>query len=68
MKLRLMREPHYPATISDAARLLGVSKASLLLYEKAGVVRPSRDSQGRRLYLPDDVQRVREYREQHGRK
>lgn len=46
-------------TISDLARAVGVAACTLRRYEKEGVLRPARDSTGRRLYEPADVQRVR---------
>jgi len=69
MKLRIReREEHYPATITAAAKAAGVSVASLKLYDQAGVIVPARDSANRRLYTPQDIQAIRKYREQRGRK
>jgi len=58
----------FPATIGDTATALGVSPQTLRYLELRGVVNPERDSSGRRLYLPDDIERIRTYRAVHGRK
>ena len=60
--------PQYPKTIGCVAELFGVSPALLRVYEQQGLVQPERDSSGRRLYLPDDVERIRKYRKRFGSK
>jgi DNA-binding transcriptional MerR regulator len=47
-------------TISDAAAEVGVGAATLREYERLGLLRPARDSVGRRIYTSDDVDRARE--------
>jgi DNA-binding transcriptional MerR regulator len=46
--------------ISDAARRVPCSAATLRAYAKRGVISPVRDSGGRRLFTDEDVQRARE--------
>lgn len=48
--------------ISDAARLAGVSEGTLRNYDKAGVITPIRDSEGRRLFTDSDINAVKKYR------
>ncbi len=54
-------------TISRVAKRFGLSRATLLYYDRAGVLRPSgRSAAGYRLYSPEDVERleaIRRYRE-----
>jgi MerR family transcriptional regulator, heat shock protein HspR len=45
-------------TISDAAALAGRSVTTLRIWEQKGILKPLRDSRGRRLYRPDQVRRV----------
>ena len=51
-------EPCY--VISVAARLVGMHQQTLRYYERAGLVAPSRSSGRRRMYSPQDIDRVRE--------
>lgn len=51
-------EPCY--VISVAARLVGMHQQSLRYYERAGLVAPSRSSGRRRMYSPQDIERLRE--------
>lgn len=46
-------------SIGDAAKLAGVSRSLLRLWEKEGLVNPKRTAGGHRLYSTDDVQRLR---------
>lgn len=47
-------------TISGAAVQVGVGPSTLREYERLGLLRPARDSGGRRLYTAGDVVRARE--------
>jgi DNA-binding transcriptional MerR regulator len=49
--------------VAEAARLVGVSEATLRDYDKRGVVHPVRDGSGRRIFTDTDVKRAKEYRE-----
>lgn len=49
-------------TISETARRVGVSESTLRTYDARGIVRPVRDSAGRRLFSESDVQSARQYR------
>jgi MerR family transcriptional regulator/heat shock protein HspR len=51
-------EPCY--VISVAARLVGMHQQTLRYYERAGLVEPSRSSGRRRMYSPQDIERLRE--------
>ncbi|MBN1313824.1 MAG: MerR family transcriptional regulator [Anaerolineales bacterium] len=42
-------------SIKDAAQLVGVSPATLRLWEKGGLIRPQRNASGHRIYNQDDV-------------
>lgn len=44
-----------PLPVSAVAHRLGVSPATLRKWERSGILRPSRDRAGYRLYGPDDV-------------
>ena len=44
------------------AQAVGVSLGTLPYYEKIGVVQPQRDSNSRRLYTQEDVQKIIDYR------
>jgi DNA-binding transcriptional MerR regulator len=48
-----------PKTIQAAAQASGVSPSTLRVYERLGLVKPFRDSAGRRLYSEADVTEVR---------
>lgn len=45
-------------TISEVAERIGVSAHTLRYYERVGLLDVGRDYAGRRLYTPDDVDRV----------
>jgi DNA-binding transcriptional MerR regulator len=65
MKLHLThRNPvTYPVSIGEAAALLGISTSTLRVYERLGVVAPARAGRNRsRLYLPQDLAAIKEYR------
>ena len=51
-------EPCY--VISVAARLVGMHQQSLRYYERAGLLTPSRSVGRRRMYSPQDIDRLRE--------
>lgn len=46
-------------SITDAAQLVGVSSATLRLWEKEGLVRPARNAGGHRQYSQSDLLRLR---------
>ena len=48
------------ATIGEVAEFLGVSRATLRVWERERLIRPTRSPGGHRLYTPDDISRVRE--------
>lgn len=50
-------------TVGDASRQLGVSTEAVRYYERKGLIAPVRDSSGRRLLSPEDIERIREFRE-----
>lgn len=69
MRLRIReREEVRPMTITAAAAAVGVSVTSLKQYESAGICVPARDTAGRRLYIPADIERIKQYRATHSRK
>ena len=45
--------------IAEAARMIGVSPSALRLWERQGLVSPTRGQSGQRLYSGDDVERLR---------
>ncbi|WP_203417185.1 MerR family transcriptional regulator [Jiangella ureilytica] len=49
---------HPTETISEVAERTGVTAHTLRYYERIGLLDVPRDSAGRRLYTPDDVDRV----------
>ena len=49
-------------TSSEMARLTGVPQPSIVGYANAGVIKPMKDSNGRRLYSRDDVEALIAYR------
>ncbi len=49
--------------IGEAARRLGVHPMTLVLWEKRGIVSPERDSSGRRIFLGEDIARLKKERE-----
>lgn len=51
-------------TISPAASAVGIATATLRTYEARGIVKPLRDSSGRRLYSDADIQHAKAYRAQ----
>lgn len=51
--------------ISAAARAAGCSEVMLRAFERRGVVRPMRDSAGRRLYTPADIDVIQRHRALH---
>jgi DNA-binding transcriptional MerR regulator len=46
-------------TIKTAAEQAGLSPGTLRAYERAGLIRPQRDSAGRRVFTPTDVIELR---------
>ncbi len=46
-------------TIRSAAKAVGVSAQTLREYERAGLLRPERDSAGRRVFTPIDIEQAR---------
>lgn len=65
-RLRLKVRPlaGYPMSIGQAAVTLGVSASTLRVYERMGIVNPERaGSKQERFYLPDDIEKIRKYRE-----
>ena len=50
--------------ISEAARQVGVAERTLRDYDKRGIVKPTRDSAGKRLFSKTDIQRAKTYRSQ----
>ncbi len=52
-----------PLRIGDVARRMGVSASALRLWERQGLVRPSRSPGGYRLYAEHDMTRLREIRD-----
>lgn len=52
--------PRHPVDIGQAARLVGVSPATLRLYERRGLLpQAARSEAGYRKYSPDDLRRAR---------
>ena len=68
LELKNRREMHWPATIGDVAQQLGVSTSLVRQYCLIGIVRPAQDSRRRRLFMPEDLVQIEEYRRVHGRK
>jgi len=59
----MIREPsgHEPCyIISVAARLVGVHPQTLRYYENVGLIKPWRSPGNKRLYSPNDIERLRE--------
>ncbi len=50
-------------TVGEAAARLGVDPTTLRRWERRGLVRPLRDYRGWRFYRPEDVERLRKWRE-----
>ena len=50
-------------TSSGISILAGVPRSSVIYYSDIGVLKPQRDSAGRRLYTLDDVARLLAHRE-----
>jgi DNA-binding transcriptional MerR regulator len=46
-------------TITAAAHQAGITAGTLRDYERAGLLRPQRDSAGKRLYTAEDVEAAR---------
>ncbi len=46
-------------TIKSAAKQVGISPQTLRSYERAGLLKPERDSAGRRVFTPIDVAQAR---------
>jgi len=59
---------NFPQTIGAVAKTFGVTPSLIRQYELLGVVKPARDSIGRRLFLEPDIEAIRRYREKRGRK
>lgn len=56
---KLSRSTHYPITISALARQFGLSRSTLLYYDRIGLLCPSAHSDaGYRLYTEGDAQRL----------
>lgn len=51
-------------TSGDAAKELGLSRDRVIQLEREGELRAMRDSAGRRLFKPRDVERLRRSREE----
>ncbi len=51
--------------LSAAARALGVAESTLRSYSEAGIVKPLRDTAGRRLFSESDLAAAREYIAKH---
>lgn len=54
-------ESHY--TISQAAKMVGVTVHSLRVYEKEGLIIPKKKPSGHRLYSRNDIERLKSIRE-----
>jgi len=50
-------------TVRDASRALGVDRRTLYRWERKGLVKPLRDYRGWRFYRPQDIERLRRWRE-----
>src|SRR4030042_362180 len=56
-------------TVGEAAKLVGVSTATLRLWEQVGFIQPQRTKSGHRLYDDEDITRLRRIeflRKEHG--
>jgi DNA-binding transcriptional MerR regulator len=53
--------------LSAAARSLGISESALRSYSEAGIVKPLRDSAGRRLFSESDLVAAREHLAKHSK-
>ena len=62
LPIRKKEKLRYPLTVGSCAAALGVSTSLLRVYDREGICSPSRDSDGRRLYLPRDVAKLRRHR------
>lgn len=49
-------------TSGSIAHEIGCATETVRLYERRGIVRPVRDSQGRRLFTTEDLEVLRKYR------
>jgi DNA-binding transcriptional MerR regulator len=58
---------HWPTTSGDIALAVPCSPSLVRYYTLIGVARPHTDSRGRRLFIPEHLQAIREYRERHGK-
>jgi len=56
-------EPKKSYSISEAADILCISVPTLRMYEREGLVIPSRRASGHRAYTPDQLERIRCYRQ-----
>lgn len=68
MKLKSREIGHWPATSGDIALAVPCSPSLVRYYTLIGVARPHTDSKGRRLFMPEHLQAIREYRAARGRK
>ncbi|HEX7044485.1 MAG TPA: MerR family transcriptional regulator [Burkholderiales bacterium] len=48
--------------ISDAARAAGVAESTLRRYDRQGVISVIRDSTGKRLFTPEEIEKARQHR------
>jgi DNA-binding transcriptional MerR regulator len=53
--------------IGSVAEETGYSRETIRLLEIRGVVRPERDTTGRRVFTESDMEKIREYRSRHRR-
>lgn len=49
-------------TVGSVALELGCSSEAIRMYERNGVIKPIRDSQGRRLLTEEDIQKITDHR------
>ena len=57
-EIQNVKEKNNNLKVSQAAEKLGISASTLRRYEKKGIVKPSRDEVGRRLYDVDLIQKA----------
>jgi MerR family transcriptional regulator/heat shock protein HspR len=57
-------DPDFPVySIGSAARILGISVHTLRMYEREGLILPSKSAANQRRYSPSDIERIRCIRE-----
>ena len=54
--------------LSHAAQAAGIAPSTMDYYVRIGVAKPVRDTNGRRIFSDSDVEAVKEYRAEHGRR